>query len=169
MPKKRRKRAEVARPGDRDRHVADRVLEDQVPADDPGHELAERRVGVGVGAAGDRDERGQLRVAQAGERADRAEQHEGDDERRARAVADHGAVGRDLADRGGADRREDAGADDGADPEHDEVAGAERALEGGPEAPDSRSATMSATALVRKSVLTPPPGAAAASARARRA
>ena len=33
-------RREVVAPGDRDGDVADRVLEDQVPADDPGHELA---------------------------------------------------------------------------------------------------------------------------------
>ena len=39
----REERLEVVRPADRDRDVADRVLEDEVPADDPGHELAERR------------------------------------------------------------------------------------------------------------------------------
>ena len=44
-------RDEVARPADRDRRRAERVLEDQVPADDPGDELAQRRVGVGVGGA----------------------------------------------------------------------------------------------------------------------
>ena len=43
--------------------------------------------------------------------------------------APSGAVGRHLARGGGADGREDAGPDDGPDPEHDEVEGAERALE----------------------------------------
>ena len=62
---------EVARPADRDRRGAERVLEHQVPADDPGDELAERRVAVGVGGAGDRNRRGELRIAQAGERAGR--------------------------------------------------------------------------------------------------
>ena len=42
---------QVAAPADRDGHRADRVLEDQVPADHPREELAERGVGVGVGAA----------------------------------------------------------------------------------------------------------------------
>ena len=58
--------------------VADRVLEDQVPADDPGHELAEGRVGVRVGAAGDRDHGRELGVAEPGQRAHRAQQHEGE-------------------------------------------------------------------------------------------
>ena len=128
-PEEAQERAEVAGPGDRDRHVADRVLEDQVPADDPGHELAERRVGVRVGAAGDRDERGELRVAQPRERAHRAQQDEGDDQRGTGAVAHHGAVGRHLARGGGADGREDARPDHGPDPEHHEIEGAERALE----------------------------------------
>ena len=60
----RQQRGEVAAPGDRDRDVADRVLEDQVPADDPRDQLAERRVRVGVGAAGLRDHRRQLGVAE---------------------------------------------------------------------------------------------------------
>ena len=55
------------------------VLEDQVPADDPGDQLAHRRVRVGVGAARDRDHRRHLGVAEAGEGAADA----GDDERRA--------------------------------------------------------------------------------------
>ena len=58
---------EVARPADRDGRRAERVLEDQVPADDPGDELARRRVGVGVGAARDRDHRRELGVAEARE------------------------------------------------------------------------------------------------------
>ena len=33
------------------RHVADRVFQDQIPADDPGDDFAERRVGIGVGRA----------------------------------------------------------------------------------------------------------------------
>ena len=71
----------------------------------------------------------QLGVAQAGQGADRAEQHEREHQRRAGAVAHDRAVGGHLAHRRGADGGEDAGADDGADPEHDEVEGAERALE----------------------------------------
>ena len=59
----------VAAPADRHGHRADRVLEDQVPADHPRDDLAERRVGVGVGAAGDRHHRRELGVAERGERA----------------------------------------------------------------------------------------------------
>ena len=56
---------QVARPADRDRGGAERELQDQVPADDPGDELAERRVGERVGRARDRHGRGELGVAEA--------------------------------------------------------------------------------------------------------
>ena len=62
----------VAAPADGDGHRADGVFENQVPADHPRHQLAERRVGVGVGAAGDRDHRGELGVAQRGKGARQA-------------------------------------------------------------------------------------------------
>ncbi len=102
-----------------DRHAGDRdaVLEDQVPADDPGRELAERRVGVGVGAARDRDRRGELRERERGEDAGDAREHEGEDDRR--------AGGRDRL----ADDHEDAGADDRAEAERGQVEGADGALE----------------------------------------
>ena len=63
---------------DADAHVGAGVLEDQIPADDPGDELAERGVGVGVGRAGDGNHGGQLGVAEAGERADEGHQHHGE-------------------------------------------------------------------------------------------
>ena len=115
--------AEVARPPDRHADVAHRVLDDQVPADDPRHQLAERGVGVGVGRARDRHHRGELGVAERGEAAgDRGEQ-EREDDRRAGAGAER------VADDRGAGRGEDAGADGGADAERGEVPLAERALE----------------------------------------
>ena len=52
---------------DGDAHVGEGVLEDEVPADDPGDELAEGGVGVGVGRAGDGDHAGEFGVAEAGE------------------------------------------------------------------------------------------------------
>ncbi len=70
-------RHDVARPADADRRRAHGVLEDQIPADGPGDELAHRRVRVGVRAAGDRDHRRHLGVAEPGERRRDA----GDDER----------------------------------------------------------------------------------------
>ena len=109
---------EVAAPADGDGHRADGVLEDQVPADHPGEDLAERGVGVGVGAARDRDHRGELRVAERGEAAGQAGEHVGEHDGRP------GLVGR-----RGAGQDEDAGPDDRADPEQGQVDRRQRALE----------------------------------------
>ena len=116
---------------DADGHVADRVFQDQVPADDPGDQLAHGGVGVGVGAAGDGNHRGQFGVAQRGEGADDGHQHERKRQRRAgagtsagRRVLDEVVEQRGVQDGGGvellsgdgcADDGEDAGADDGTD------------------------------------------------------
>ena len=116
MPRSCSEADEVAGPAHRDRRGAERVLEDQVPADDPGEELAERGVGVGVCAAGDRDHRRELGVAEPGERAaDRRDDHR-EHERRAGVLR-----------RGRSGQHEDAGADDRADAERREVPRAERA------------------------------------------
>jgi hypothetical protein len=96
---------QVAAPPHRDGGHRDGVLEDQVPADDPRHELAER--GVAVGAH--RDHRGELRKGQGRERAGEPCEDEGEDDRRA-GVAD-----------GLADDHEDPGADDAAEAERREV------------------------------------------------
>ena len=111
-------RFSVLAPRDRHGRRADRVLEHQVPADDPRDELAHRRVGVGVGAAGDGNHRRELGVAEAGERAADAGDDEREDDRRAGAIGDS---------RGRAD--EQAGADDRADAERDERYRAQGALE----------------------------------------
>ncbi len=103
-PKNPRTRLKYSAPGDGDRRGADRVLEHEVPADDPRHELAHRRVGVGVGAAGDRNHRRELGVAESGERAADAGDEERERHRRARAIRD-----------GGRRADEEARADDGAD------------------------------------------------------
>ena len=100
---------EVGRPRDRDGDVPDGVLEDEVPADDPRDELAERRVGVRVGGARDGDEARELRVAEGAEAAGDGRQQDGDDD---------AGPGRRLplaSRRRAAERGEDAGADDGAD------------------------------------------------------
>ena len=57
-------------------HVRERILEDQVPADDPRDQLAHRRVGVGVRRPRNRDHRRQLRVAEPRERAHDRHQHQ---------------------------------------------------------------------------------------------
>src|SRR5207253_5471448 len=108
-------RVEIIAPRDRDRDVADGVLEDQIPADDPRHQLAERRVRVRVRTAGLRDHRGEFRVTETGESARAAEKNEREYQRGAGADADHFAVGSDLSRGGRADGAEDAGADDRAD------------------------------------------------------
>ena len=102
----------VAAPADGHRHRADRVFEDQVPADDPGEQLAQRRIGVGVGAAGDRNHRGELGVAERREPAGQAGEEVGHHDGRP------GLVGR-----GGAGEHEDAGADDRADAQQRQVPG----------------------------------------------
>ncbi len=104
-------RHEIAGPADGDRGGAERVLEDQVPADDPGDELAERRVGIGVGRAGDRHARSELRVAERRQHARQPGQDHRQHDRRPG-----------IRRRGLAGQHEDAGADDGADAEHDELA-----------------------------------------------
>ena len=59
-----------------DAHVGEGVFEDEVPADDPGDELAEGGVGVSVGGAGDGDHAGELGVTEAGEAADQGDEDE---------------------------------------------------------------------------------------------
>jgi hypothetical protein len=124
---------EVAAPGDGDGNVPHGVLEDQVPADDPRDDLAERGVGVRIGAPGLRDHRRQLGVAERREGAHAAEQDERDDERRTGAVAhDRHAVRRHLSRGRRADGREDAGADDRADRQHHQRADAELTAQAAP-------------------------------------
>ena len=122
-PKPAQQLLEVARPRDGDGDVADGVLDDQVPADDPRDQLAERGVGVGVGRSGDRHHRRELGVAERREAAGDGREHEREHERRAGAEV-VGAAGRRRA-----DRREDAGADDRADAERGELHRTERPLE----------------------------------------
>ena len=76
-------RVEVIGPAGGDDAGADGVLEDQVPADDPGDKLAQGRVSVGVGAAGHRHHAGQLRIAERREAAADGGQQKREDERRA--------------------------------------------------------------------------------------
>ena len=99
----------IARPADRDRADHQRIFEDQRDADHPGDQLAEHRIGIGVGAARRRDHRRDFGIGERCAGADHAGDGEGQDDRRtglARADADQG---------------QDAGADDRADAERDEV------------------------------------------------
>ncbi len=109
---------EIAGPADRDRRGGDAVLEHQHPADEPGRELAEGGVGVGVGAAGDRHHRGELGIGQCAEGAADRGQHEGQHDGRA-SVVGGGLAGDD----------EDAAADHRADTEGGQAPGAEVAAQ----------------------------------------
>ena len=93
-------------PTDCDGGRHEEVFKDEIPADDPGEKFTEGRVGVGVGAAGDRDHRGKLGVAEAGEEAPEARDDERDGDGRAGVL--RGRL---------SGEHEDAGADDGADAE----------------------------------------------------
>ncbi len=62
----------VARPADRDDGGREAIFEQEQRAHDPGGELADGRVAVGVGRPRHRKRRGKLGVAEAGERADDA-------------------------------------------------------------------------------------------------
>jgi len=127
---------DVSGKADTDTHVAEGVFENQIPADDPGDEFAERGVGVGVGRAGNGNHGGQFGVTKAGEDADDGYENEREREGRTgagaageRGVEEEVVEERRIADgrrveflsgHGGADDREDARADDGADAERGE-------------------------------------------------
>ncbi len=108
----------VSGPADRDRGRGEQVLEDQVPADEPRDELAERGVRVGVRAARDGNHRRELGVAEAREGATESRDQERDDQRGAGVVRGRGAG-----------EHENAGADDRPDAEQHQRAGVERALQ----------------------------------------
>ena len=124
---------DVGGKADADGHVGAGVFEDQIPADDPGDQLAHGGVGIGVGRAGDGNHGSQFGVTEAGERADDGHQHQrkrdggtgagtagqrgvGDDVVDKRRVENAGGVELFAGD-GGADDGEDARADDRADAE----------------------------------------------------
>ena len=54
----------IARPAHSDGHIPDRVFKDQIPANDPGDDLPQSSVRVGVGGTGDRNHRCQFRVTE---------------------------------------------------------------------------------------------------------
>ena len=101
---------EKATPAYGHRHRPHRVFENQVPADHPRDDLAQRRIGVGVCAPRNGDHRGELRVAQRRKRTGQAGGQIRKHNRRT------GLVGR-----SGPGQDEDSGANDGADAEQGQV------------------------------------------------
>ncbi len=73
-------------PARRNRAGAHRVFQGQVPANDPREELAQRSVGVSVGAAGERDHGRKFRVAEPRKGASQPGKHEGEHESRPRVM-----------------------------------------------------------------------------------
>ena len=123
--------------------------QDQIPANDPGDDLAQSRVGVSVGRAGNRDHRRQLAVTERRETAgdgrdDKRKRHcrtrggppenkvgvvdVSDDEIEHRRFHDRLPDARRLACGRGAGERENSRADDRADAEAGEIERGERAL-----------------------------------------
>ena len=74
-------RDDVRRKADADAHIAEGVLENEVPADDPSHKFAKRGVGVGIGRPRDRDHRREFRVAESGQCADDRDKNQRDRQR----------------------------------------------------------------------------------------
>src|SRR5579872_80681 len=89
---------------------AERVFKDEVPSDDPGDELAKSGISVGVSGTGDRNHRSKFGVAKAGEEAGHRSKNEGQENRRAGMM---------RRSRSGED--EDAGADDRAHADRNQV------------------------------------------------
>ncbi len=115
-------------------HVADGVLEDEIPTDDPGDQFAHGGVGVGVRAAGNGNHRRQLRVAEPGEGADDRHQHDGKGQSRScpwtacQGVVVHQVIEqRSIQNGGGIELLpRDGGADDGKNPRADHRTDAQR-------------------------------------------
>ena len=108
---------EVVAPSRGHRARAHGVLQGQVPTDDPGEKFAEGSVGVGVGAARQRNHGGELRVAQAGKGAAQPGEHERQHEARSGVV------------RPQTRQHEDPRADDGAHPQSGELKHPQSAFE----------------------------------------
>ena len=71
--------------------LTDSVLKDEVPPDDEGNELPDRRVRVDIGRAGPGYPRAELGVADPRQRGGETCYGEGEDQRGPRHVARHGA------------------------------------------------------------------------------
>ncbi len=105
---------QVFTPSDRYGGGTQGIFHDQGPTDDPGHELTHGYIRVGIGASGDGDHGSEFGIAESGERTSDG----GYDEREGYGWTCGLSRGRSRA-------HKQSGADDGTDPEGDEVSGAE--------------------------------------------
>ena len=97
---------EIARPADGDSRRPRAIFKHQIPADDPGENLAKRCVSVSVGASRNRNQRGEFGITERDEGAGRSREQERNH---------HARPGDIRGDRAG--EHEDAGADDPANAE----------------------------------------------------
>jgi hypothetical protein len=87
---------EITAPRNGHDDVADRVFEDQGPADDPGDELAKRDIGIGIGASGDRNAAGKFGVAHGREAAGNSREDEQQRNPRPSVISRHTDGGKDT-------------------------------------------------------------------------
>ena len=110
----------IATPAGSNRRGTEGVLQDQIPSDNPGEDLSQGGVSVGIRGAANRNQGGELCIAESREGAPGTGQHEGKHD-----------CGSGILSGGGARQHEDAGSDNGADsqrhqvhrPEHSSQAG----------------------------------------------
>src|SRR5215217_3149113 len=105
----REKLTEIAGPSDCHADVAYRVLDDQIPPNDPGYELSKRRIRVSVRRSRDWNHGGKLGITQggkaAGQRGEQERDHDG------RTGAGPKLVSHNCRSRSGEDARPDGGSD----------------------------------------------------------
>jgi len=100
---------EVTAPSDRYHGTSHHVFEDQIPTDEPGDELAQGGVTVGIGAAGDGHHGCEFGITKTGEHAAEACHDEGNDDGRPGVLC-----------RGQPRQHENPGTDDAPDAEGDQ-------------------------------------------------
>src|SRR5258708_17069569 len=97
---------------------AKRVFQNQIPADDPGNQLAERGIAISIGGTGDGNHRSEFRITEAGEHATSP----------CKYIREHdGWAG--IKRRCRTSQHKNARADNGRDPQGDQVYRSQRALE----------------------------------------
>ena len=107
----------VSGPADSDCHAGDAIFQNQVPAGQPCQKFSQGRIRIGIGASGDRNHRGKLRITEGSKGAGDSRENEGQHDSRPRSWP----VG--IPDDSGADQHEDAGADNRSDAKPGQVPG----------------------------------------------
>ncbi len=110
---------EITGPPDGDCDTGYAVFENQIPTGNPGQEFSQGGIRIGIGGAGHGNHGGKLCIAECREGAGQTGKDKGQNDARP------GSRPVDIADDGGADQDEDAGADDRADAEGGEIPGRE--------------------------------------------